>query len=146
MKSLILISFVVYVSFTSIYTENVKNSDKIIELIGESRYQFNLENNPGLIYFLDAKVDFGFQIIDMIPEKSNDFKQLSQIPLLSKSENQSITPEEFVNLYNSGNLNILLFDFQNQPKSNLYFSLGNTGNALIIYSVEHINSKISLNN
>ncbi len=146
MKSLILISFVVYASFTSIYTENVKNSDKIIELIGESRYQFNLENNPGLIYFLDAKVDFGFQIIDMIPEKSNDFKQLSQIPLLSKSENQSITPEEFVNLYNSGNLNILLFDFQNQPKSNLYFSLGNTGNALIIYSVEHINSKISLNN
>lgn len=142
MKKLFLF-FIFLISINLIFSQEFKNKNKIIELLGEERYEELKSTNLGMISYLNAKVDFGFQIIDAIPEKENEFKELNQIPILSKESGQFISPEEFVNLYNSGNLNILLFNFQNQPKTNLYYKIGNTNKYLIIYSVEHINSNIN---
>lgn len=138
-KLLFILVFITCIS----YTQAPNNSSKIIEYLGVERYEGTLQNNPGLISFLNAKVEYGFEIIDVIPGKEDSFQQLNEIPVISKSGDATISPEAFLELYKNGTLNFLMYNFQTLPNAHSYYKLGNTGKAIIVYSVEYVNSKIS---
>jgi hypothetical protein len=118
-------------------------SEKIIQFLGNERYLIESESNPGLIKFLESKILFGFEVIDYNPAKEKSFKNIESISLISKSSPGSISVEDFIDLYNKGTLNILLYNIPISDGTETYYKLGNTGKALIMRSVQYINSKIS---
>ena len=130
-------------SHSIVFSQVLENESKVIEFLGSERYQTELASNPGLIYFLDAKASYGFEIIDIIPGKEGDFQSIDDIQLHSKSQSGQVSATDFLNDAQSADFNFLMYNFTMLASKNQYFKLGDTGKAIIIYSVEHVNSKIA---
>lgn len=107
------------------------------EFLGQERYSEMVQSNPGLINDLSDRVNYGFQLIEMIPEKSSDFKPLNEIKLNFK-EGSVLSNQEFVNLWESGDFNPLFLDLPQSKTENAYIHLVGTDRALIIYSLDAI--------
>ena len=123
------------------FTQTSTNTEKIIAFLGTERYNDAFTNNTGLIVYLEAKLLYGYKIVDFNAERYPNHTVLLEVPVKMQRETAPISVEEFVQIYESGNLNFLFYPFPCEAQQNLYFKLGNTGKAIIIYSNEFVNSQ-----
>ena len=133
---LIIISATFILMSASAFAQN--NSAKIIEAYGQTRYEQMASTNPGAIELLGKYAEHGFDIVDTNP-KYNDASELMQVALHSKTE-ETVSANEFMEDYNSGNFNILNYVFFPSNETQIYRIAG-TNKVLIIYNQQSILSK-----
>ncbi len=104
------------------------------EYLGEDRYTYLAQNNPGLISDLMLRYTYGVQLIDWQIEKEVPYKTLSNITLIFKESNQELSTEEFVSLFESGQINPLRVDLPMHNSQQSFFILENTCKALVMNS------------
>lgn len=128
-------------SFSCLFSQENTSTEKLILFLGQERYEQNLTSNPGLIENLKDRIEFGYEIIDFIPEKSADFKLIEEISSCKKNSSQTILPQQLIELNDAGEFIILNYDLPFSKSDNFYLKLGETGKTLIIYSQEGISRR-----
>lgn len=136
MKYIFFLTFSFSILF--VFGQEGSTTEKLVIFLGQERYNQNINSNPGLIENLSDRIEFGYEIIDYIPEKSADFKVIEEISSCKKNSSQSISPEQLIELHNSGDFIILNYDLPFSKSDNFYLKLGETGKAMIIYSQTEI--------
>lgn len=142
MKYLMLLTFLLLVTYT--FSQDQQYVEKIIDFLGEERYESNLASNPGLIKNLKDRIEYGCELIDFIPEKASDFKVIEEVSSCKKNSSENISSERLVELYNQGEFNILNYNLPFDKSINYYIKLGQTGKALVIYSQSNIDRRKAL--
>lgn len=137
------ILFIVFL-FSSFVTGLSQSTDqKIAEFLGGQRVlEFQRQNNPGYIKFLETRLNHGFILTEFNEARHVGYQNLSN---LNKKEGTEIVQESietFIEKYHNGSLNILFYVFPENGEHDLIFKLGNTNYVLIIYSAAHINSLV----
>ena len=113
------------------------NTEKIIQFLGQEKYEDAAINNPGLIIYLEAKLQYGYKVVDFNPTRMPNYSILLEVP--SKIYG-NVSVDEFLVHYEMDSFNFLNYQYPCKEDENLYFKLGNTGKAIIIYSNEFVNS------
>jgi hypothetical protein len=139
MKYLTLLTSLLLVTY--VFSQDQQSIEKLINFLGEERYESNLASNPGLIENLKDRIEYGCELIDFIPEKASDFKVIEEVASCKKNRTEKISSERLVELYNQGEFNILNYDLPFDKSINYYLKLGQTGKALVIYSQSNIDSR-----
>lgn len=120
---------------------SLNNESKIIELLGQEKFDQMVSINPGYLKYLDARCE-AFTIIDFSEEKFGYLKPLQTLvkrnPSNKSEGNLSVSPAEMVQEYNDGNFNILLYDFYYDKSEYTYYRIGDTGKIIMIYPVDQI--------
>ncbi|MEO9533000.1 MAG: hypothetical protein ABJG68_15710 [Crocinitomicaceae bacterium] len=125
--------------------QELSHKDKIIDHIGQDRFDKLSQNNSPSLLFMNERVEMGYSIVELEDEKSAGFEKLDQITfsnLDKTSTNVSIV--DFLEMHETGNLNILRVQLAYSQSGFTYYKLGNTGKVLVLHSVESITK--SLNN
>lgn len=155
----LVISLVALLAMATSFSQSLENEAKIIEFLGQERYNQILESNPNYLKFLDVRCSFGFKIIDYVDEKMGNMTVIDYVAyrvdqgngkdttgLCKKGVGKDFdTPEEFLNHYNEGTLNILKYYIQYDRFEINYYVLGTTGKVLVVYPVDYINKLIAEN-
>jgi hypothetical protein len=84
--------------------------EKIKDFYGEEWYNREINENNQLIEILKLYVENGFKVISTENGKYNELTPLTEIKLASKT-NQTISIQEFLLDYESGNFNPLVYQF-----------------------------------
>ena len=142
MKNLIVAMSFFWLGLNGAFSQNNGNHSKVIAYLGNERFQELTSTNPGLIDFLDAKAEYGYEIIDVIAGKEESFTRIEKVQIHSKVVGENVTVDQFMNDLASGDFNFLLYVFPTAADADLYFTLGDTGKAIVIHSVSYVNSKI----
>ncbi|MBK7127759.1 MAG: hypothetical protein IPM74_15045 [Crocinitomicaceae bacterium] len=137
LQSLILV-FAVSVCFSQAGSPN----SRVVDFLGSEKYQETLSSNPGLIKYLEAKLQFGFELTDKINEKSTGLKTLADIPYSEFSKDGILSSVDFVNSFLAGSLNVLHIQLPADPNADNYYVIGSTGYILVVKSNSYINSQI----
>lgn len=82
---------------------------KVINVFGQERFNSLSVNSPGTLQLLSKFAEFGVNVVPT-NEKYNSFEGITEIPLRSKSGG-SVTVQEFLADYHSGNFNALIYNF-----------------------------------
>lgn len=112
--------------------------------LGDERYAYMLQINPGLIADLKLRFRFGVQMIDWSIDKPVPHKILSSVNVIYKEANKSIPSEEFVQLFSQGLINPLRIDLPMHHSQQSFFILANTGKALVMNSWEQMRTQYQL--
>lgn len=125
----------VMVIFTVFSAFSQDHTNKIIEAYGQETFDHYQAQNPGLITLLNKYVDSGMQVVDSNPKYASA-QVLNTIQIRSKSS-ETISIEDFLLAYSSGNFNPLTYGFF--PTNELQiFVLGNSSKVLIIDSQSNL--------
>lgn len=108
------------------------------DFLGNERFEFMSENNPGLIHDLKLRCKYGYQLVDCNPEKCDSYKKLAQIELSYKEGNILMSSQEFAINYENGRINPLRIVLPIDAYSNAFYKLEGTEKLLILNSSEHI--------
>lgn len=122
------------VSFS--FAQSPDNSSKIIEVYGASWFEQMSTDNPDVIALLNNYIAYGFEVIEVTPDKLENIKTLESIPLRSKSGG-SVYAAEFIEDFNSDNFNLLIYDFFPRNETQ-YYHLDGTNFVIRIASQEEI--------
>ena len=147
MRSIIYCLFALVVT-TNAFSQTIENQQKIVDYLGQEKFDELLSANPSYLKFLDVKCSNGFDIIEMAPEKSQNFSVLTEIEKIDPNQKYSKTPntisaDEFVQLFENGNLNFLMYQLQGHKTQMTYFVLGNTGKVLMVYPTDYITQLVN---
>ena len=112
--------------------------------LGDERYNYMLQINPGLIADLKLRFRFGVRLMEWNIEKPANYKILSKVTLLFKESNQELSSEQFVQLFESGEINPLRIDLPVHHSQQSFFILANTGKALVMNSWEQMRTQYQL--
>jgi len=112
--------------------------------LGDERYAYMMQINPGLIADLKLRFRFGVRLMDWNIEKPANYKILSKVTLLFKESNQELSSEQFVQLFESGDVNPLRIDLPVHHSQQRFFILANTGKALVMNSWEQMRTQYQL--
>lgn len=102
--------------------QELKHSDKIIEVYGQDFLDQQLTANPAFITLIDKYVDHGFKVKVVSPGKHNDDQihaPISEIPLRSKN-GESISVDQFVLESQSEDFNPLRYGFFPEKVDQIY--------------------------
>lgn len=108
MKSLVF-TIIYFLSFQFSFSQ-VSTIENIKAFYGEEWYDKELRENPQFINILNLYIEKGFRVIDVSPGKYNELTPLTEIKLTSKT-NQTISIQQFLTAYESGNFNPLVYQF-----------------------------------
>lgn len=128
--------------------QTLQNENEIVEYLGQSKFDQLSQSNPSYLKFLDAKCSFGFEIESMGSEKTSGFETLNTIKFndpdnkITKTPS-TITASQFVQMYEDGSLNILMYEIVGDKSAMTYYVLGNTGKVLMVFPVDYIAQKVN---
>lgn len=131
MKNLIFV-FSLLVSVVSFAQDFEQN---IIDIYGQSYYDNLVQNNSGVLNYLENFSNKGLELVDY-NEKFANADLLLEIPLRSKSINP-ISIQQFLTEYNGANFNPLKYGFNSQKEVQVYRLTGDS-RVLIVYSLKQI--------
>lgn len=118
---------------------NTDLKNNVIDVYG-LEYANNLQkNNIGAYQFLEKCSLFAIEVKEINNPKYESLTVLSEIPLRSKQK-ATISVQEFLKEYKSGEFNALRYDFT-PKKTSQYFRLGNTNYFLIVQNKNYVSSK-----
>ena len=117
------------------------SQDKIIAVYGQEWYDRELSENKQMITLLNEYLNHGFQVIDVSEGKYSEFKQMSYIPLVSKS-NDSISVVQFLSDYESIEFNPLKYRFF-PSKENQTYKLAGVNKIIYIKPIDFLINKPS---
>lgn len=104
------------------YSQQINNSQKIIEVYGQEWYDQELLVNPSALVLLDKYIDHGFKVKTVSPGKHDDDKihaPISEVPLRSKT-GETISVEQFVQESQSPDFNPLRYGYFPENKDHIY--------------------------
>ena len=108
--------------------------------MGDERFDEAQASNPGLISFLEMKVEEGYRLSESIEEKKSTYIQLDHVFF----KKQEISIEAFIEALNEEGFNLLNYSFPNQDSNvTTHYLLGDSGTLLTVYSNAVINNKIA---
>lgn len=126
------------------FAQEIENEVKIKEFLGIQRFDNTLQKNPGLIAYLDTRIERGYAIEELNSNKKNDFIEISSITYNREEKGEHISTEEFLEHTKLQDFNILFYEFpMPDNEQNGYFLLDGTDKVISIYSNEHINKIIT---
>ena len=142
---------IVLLGVTNSFSQSsIENPIKLMEFLGQEKFDELLNSNPSYITFLDVKCSNLFAITELSPEKAQAYTTLNEIekhiwePNLKVGEGVhrkitvSISPSQFLIELASSNFNILEYSFNQDRQENTYYVLGNTGKIIMIRPVSFI--------
>lgn len=108
---------------------------------------------------MNTRIQSGFAVVDNVDGKFNSMNVLTVLPFrIDQGEGKDTTgvykngiakdtdsPEEFLQKYENGSLNILKYILAYDSKNVTYYQLGETGKVLVIYPTTYINNLIEKN-
>lgn len=131
------------ISTSFIFSQNIGNEDRIKDYLGTERFDNSLQNNPGLIKFLDVKIDKGYVIEALNPDKKDDFTEITSVTYNGEGKGGEVSVEEFLEQSQLDSFNLLFYEFpMPNDGENGYFILKGTGKIISVYSNKHLNNKL----
>ena len=143
MKNLLLALALTFVgtAFTQIY----QHEQKLIEFLGQNRYDNLASKNSKYLDFLDARCAYGYELIEYADEKMNDFQKITSVQLTNVDKTTTVIDcNQLVQSIQNGSFNILRLKLEYDRNSPTYYTLGNTGKVLMLHPTDHINKKMNL--
>lgn len=117
--------------------------EKVINFLGYERFNKIESSNPGLIEFLEMKVEKGYHLIESVDAKKSSYIKVNHV--FYKKEEISI--EDFLEALNQDSFNFLNYSFPNQDSNvTTHYLLGDSGLLISVYSNAVINNKIASSN
>lgn len=134
--AIIIFSLISNVSFS----QEIENKIEVEQFLGSQRYQNAVENNPGLIKFLDLKVERGYAIEPLNSDKIDDFTEISTVVYNKAVKGEIISVETFLQHSQEEDFNILFYNFP-MPENggNGHFLLKDTDTVISVYSAQYLN-------
>lgn len=135
--------FLLTIFNTSLFSQNIIHENKIKEYLGNDRFRDCQRNNPGLIEYLDIKVEKGYAIEELSEGKVDDFTEISFVTYSAYEKGEQISVEDFLNHSQQEDFNILFYQFP-MPKNggNGHFLLSGTDKVISIYSSQYLNKQL----
>lgn len=139
------------------YTQNIDSQSKVLDFLGQKRYNQIQNSNPARIVYMQTRLEDGYKIINNDDGKFDSAEKFDIIPFridvgdgkdtlgtCSDGTGKSFdSAEQFVQKENSGTLNILKYKLKYDREKVVYYQLGNTGKVLMIYPVDYINKAVA---
>lgn len=126
MKNIILSLFTIFSVINAI--GQINHEQKIIDFYGQDWYHEMETINPGILLVMDSYIDSGFVVQDIVDDKYLLFDPIEAVPVNDPSIG-SVSVFEFLNDYNSGNFNPLIYQYY-------------PGNAPQVYRLKGVNKII----
>lgn len=122
--------------------QNLQNEQKLIDHLGQERYdQLSSVNSPSL-KFMDNRQEYGFEILEMESDKLKDMVQINSFNFSNSDKSTfEMTPTELLEAAENGELNILKLRLDYHQSANSYYRIGNTNKVLVLKSVQSIAKK-----
>ncbi len=148
---------VVTLSCVFSYAQNSDSQSKILDILGQERFDNIQNSNPARIVYLEARLEEGYKIINNEGGKFDQVEKLDMIPFRIDVGDSKDTlgtckdgtgksydsAQEFLQKENSGTLNILKYKLKYDREKVVYYQLGSTGKVLMIFPVNHINKVVA---
>lgn len=136
--------FILLLSGVFSFGQSYTNESKLIEFLGQERFTKLHDANSSYLKFLDARLSYGFQLVDYVPEKMSSFPVVETIEKINADKTtSSIAAADFVDLALSGNINYLMYKLDWDQSTHTYYRLGNTGKVLVILPNDMITQKVN---
>lgn len=121
-------------------SQTYQNESKLIEYLGQEKFDQLKANGSGYLKFLDARQSHGFAIMDYDAEKMSDFTVLNSVNKMNPNDKSvsQVSVDTFLSEINSGTINYLLYKFEWDQNSYTYYRLGSSGKVLVIYPNDYI--------
>ncbi len=120
MKTTILALFLVFGLSNNSFTQELANSDKIIQVYGQEWYDLRKSDNPDLLILMDKYVDHGFYVRTVSEGKyEQEQEPIELIPLTSKVESY-VTVEQFLQEFDSPTFNPLRYRYFSTKEAQVY--------------------------
>lgn len=147
MRSFIYCLFALVLS-TGAFGQSLQNQQKIVDYLGQEKFDQIQSSNPSYLTFLDVKCSDGFDIIEMVPEKTQNFTVLNEIVVIDPNNKITKTPttvsaDDFVQMFENGSLNFLMYQLQGHKTQMTYYVLGNTGKVLMVFPTDYITQRVN---
>lgn len=147
MRSIIL-TLIALVIVTNAIGQTLNNQQKLVEYLGQERFDELQTSNPSYLQFLDIKCSKGFDVIELASEKTQNMPVLNDIEKIDPNQKFHKTPNtisasDFVQLFENGSLNFLMYQLQGDRYEMRYYVLGNTGKVLMIYPTDYISQLVN---
>jgi hypothetical protein len=131
-----LLAFSVKSTKPNSFPSDQQAEDGVREFLGEERYDYMSQINPGLISDLILRFRFGVELREWNSNREAPFKILESVILIYKEGNQNLPAPEFVQNYEQGFINPLRIDLPIDRSQQNFFILKNTGKVLVMNSWE----------
>jgi hypothetical protein len=137
--------------------QHLNNESKIIDFIGQSRFNELQANNSTYLKFLDVKCQIGYEIQTIPFEKLTDKEVLTAASFKKFCDKQSdsscnsdytvgkSSASEILSLINEGNFNFLIYQLASDPNKDKIYVLGSTGKVLIVRSAKFLADAVNSN-
>lgn len=140
---LILTCFLLFTGIT-VSGQELNHKDKLIEFLGQERFDKINSQSNGYLRFLDLRCSDGWQIIDNIDGKFDQYEKLDSLNYSTPEKViNAVSAEEILNQINSGEFNLIKYTLKWDKDKTVYYVLGNTGKVLAIHPVEYINKLLN---
>lgn len=136
--------FILFLLGTAGFGQTYVNEQRLVEYLGQDRYTKLYQAGSGYLKFLDARLSYGFELIDYVPEKMSSFVQLQTIEKVNADKSVTqVSASDFVQQALNGSINYLLFKFEWDQHAYTYYRLGDTGKALLIFPTDYVTEKMN---
>ncbi len=120
--------------------------DGVREYLGEERYDYMKQINPGLISDLILRFRFGVELREWNPKREPPFEVLESIVMTFKEGDQKIAVAAFVHDFEQGLINPLRIDLPVDRSQQNFFILKNTGKFLVMNSWDQMRKRNQFDN
>ena len=141
----------------AVNAQHLYYESKIIDFLGQSRFNQLQSNNSAYLKFLDIKCQYGYEIQTLPTEKLTDkevleaatFKKFCDKQADSSCDNDYLlgksSASEIISLIDAGNFNFLIYQFDSDPVKDKIYVLDSTGKVLIVKSAKYLADLVNLN-
>ena len=131
-----------FMGIVSVYAQSIQNQQKLIDYLGQERFQKLTQANSPSLLFMDKRASHGYEIMTIEPEKLVDMNQVHEFVFSNSDKSTySLTADEFLTNSANGSLNILQLNLKYDPSSSTFYRIGNSDKVLVLKSVEFISKK-----
>lgn len=125
------------------FAQTIDNSDKLIEYLGQEKYDTYLSSQYDYLRLLDIRCDYGFEIYDNEAGKFDAFRKVEVFKISHRDKTiDELTPEAFLALVSSPTFNIHLLRLRWDRVKSTYYRIGNTGKVLHLLSEGQLKRKL----
>ena len=136
------------------YAQNLENETKIIEVIGQEKYDQHLQSGSKYLKYLDVRISDGYELLDIPAEKLLELEVINYLEYKIDCDKYkdgsckdktagiaSISTTEIIEQIQNGDFNIIKYTIRYDQTKPTYYRLGATEKVLLVRPAQEI-SKI----
>jgi len=133
---------VLALGLNSAFSQSIQNEQKLIDHLGQERFEKLSQANSPSLTFMDNRVSYGYEILTMETEKLVGMNQVDTFIFTNADKSTyTISAAEFINQAEDGSLNILQLKLKYHSSANTFYRIGSTNKVLMLKSVEFISKQ-----